>query len=549
MSEKDGPNNDFRKELNNLRNQLKTERINEVKQINDKTYEPISIEDSVRAKLRESKCYDDIIHTIKERLYLGKKSNTDFIKELKDLADESEFYEIHKYIPTLIVETYDKYQALFGIKGKSVNALIRVEKYIAHFFPDLVFNEVLDKQQNTKIGFGEDISTQTIWRKLMHEGVKTSVSEVNDIIKSDFLPRYHPFKEFFNALKWDGEDHIKKLCSYISTDDEEFFHQMLKKHLMRAVKCAIDDYYVNRFVFTLVSPIQELGKSTLIRFLNPFEKGMYYSEEPINAADKDAKIRLTQNFIYNLEELSSPSIKDIKAMKAIISQFNVTQRRAFRADDKTMARRCTFFGSTNESEFLIDDVNTRWLCFNIYDINFKYSTEIDVSQIYAQAKHLLEAGEEYELNRDEKNRRDNRNKSEFSYPDHSEASILIFVQKPELKAKHNFKSVHQIIHHIKEHLPNFAIHPRKLGQILKDNGFESSRARIDGRLVRGWHCEFISPDITRITIGEDTIPATKSGMNADDSAGTLDIYKTNFKKDADNFNVSDDEMNDFLNFE
>jgi hypothetical protein len=128
---------------------------------------------------------------------------------------------------------------------------------------------------------------------------------------------------------------------------------------------------------------------------------------------------------------------------------------------------------------------------------------------------------------------------------------LIFVQKPELKAKHNFKSVHQIIHHIKEHLPNFAIHPRKLGQILKDNCFDDSRARIDGRLVRGWHCEFINPDITRITIGEDTIPATKSGMNADDSAGTIDIYnkKTDYKKDTDNFENRDDEFDNYWNFE
>jgi predicted P-loop ATPase len=367
MSEGEGVNNELRKALNDARNQVKSEKINEVKQINDQNHEPIFIEDSVRAEFSRNQAYHDIIQAIKERVYLGKKPNTDFTKQLKELANDSDFYEVNKYIPTLIKETYEKYKALFAVKGKSTLPLVRVEKYIAHFFPDLVFNEVLDKQQNTKIGYGEDISTQTIWRRLMHEGVKTSVSEVNDIIKSDFLPRYHPFKEFFNALKWDGQDHIKKLCSYISTDDEEFFHQMLKKHLMRAVKCAIDDYYVNRFVFTLVSPIQELGKSTLIRFLNPFEKGMYYSEEPINAADKDAKIRLTQNFIYNLEELSSPSIKDIKAMKAIISQFNVTQRRAFRSDDKTMARRCTFFGSTNESEFLIDDVNTRWLCFNIYD--------------------------------------------------------------------------------------------------------------------------------------------------------------------------------------
>jgi predicted P-loop ATPase len=49
-------------------------------------------------------------------------------------------------------------------------------------------------------------------------------------------------------------------------------------------------------------------------------------------------------------------------------------------------------------EFLTDVTGTvRWLCFELIDINKKYSKEVSVTQLWAQAYALYQKGEEYNI--------------------------------------------------------------------------------------------------------------------------------------------------------
>lgn len=178
--------------------------------------------------------------------------------------------------------------------------------------------------------------------------------------------------------------------------------------LVRTIKCALDDNYANRTVLVLASETQSNGKSSFIRWLNPFGSHQYYAENPLED-NKDARIRTSETFIYNLEELATISKFEINRLKAIISQIGTRDRKPYGRQAENIVRRCSFFGSTNRTTFLTDDINTRWLCFEIKKINWNYTTEVEKLQVWAQAYDLYKSGYDCELTQKEGDLRDLRN--------------------------------------------------------------------------------------------------------------------------------------------
>ena len=53
-----------------------------------------------------------------------------------------------------------------------------------------------------------------------------------------------------------------------------------------------------------------------------------------------------------------------------------------------MYRTSSFCGSTNRSDFLTDETGSvRWIIFEVFEIDFNYSKEININQVWAQAYH------------------------------------------------------------------------------------------------------------------------------------------------------------------
>ena len=161
---------------------------------------------------------------------------------------------------------------------------------------------------------------------------------------------------------------------------------MLEKQFVRTIKCALEPEYYNRFAFIFQSREQEIGKSRLINFLNPFGTD-YFTDEQIKD-EKDSLISLTENFIYNLEEIDDMKKLGVGKLKAILAKKTVKQRLPYQRQKSKLFRCCSFFGSTNLTEFLTDDVNTRWLIFTVDKINWDIFHEINIHDLWAQAYAL-----------------------------------------------------------------------------------------------------------------------------------------------------------------
>lgn len=375
---------------------------------------------------------------------------------------------------------------------------VKIEHFINQHY-DFIYNEI-SNQVLMKLKLSTDwemANEYTLYRFLQHSGFdKAKIDHVRNLLGSNFVRIYNPFQEYFKTLpEWDGQDHIEKLASYLKTDDDEFFKIQFKKALVRSIACSLDGI-VNRIVIVLVDTKQEIGKSYFIRWINPFGK-LYYTDESIQDTNtKDASASLSENFIYNLEELEELKTKELAKMKAVVSKYMVKVRRPYAKQAESIPRRCNFWASTNKSQFLTDDRNTRWLCFNVDSIDWGYTKEIDKTKLWSQAWALYKSGFDYELTKDEKIKRDERNQ-EFETVNIEEDLILkhfVPVEPNDIGSSFMLNSdiLSEVMTFAKGSL-KFA-NSINISKLLKKHGFKQIETRVNGKKIRGFWIRLRSTD-------------------------------------------------------
>ncbi len=289
-------------------------------------------------------------------------------------------------------------------KEKSENKygkFVIVEKYINEHY-DLRFNEVsgdIEYKQKNENKYRQ-LNENNLYRELRINNISFSQSDLMAILRSDFVPTYNPFQNYFENLPaWDEKtDHIQKLCDYITVTDPKRLNTHFKKMLVRCVACALG-YAFNKHLFLLMGR-QHDGKTTFIRWLCPPKLESYYSEN--FSTDKDGLFRMSDNFIINLDELATLEKFEINKLKNMLSTHTVKGRRPYDRKDTKNIRRANFFGSTNKEEFLNDETGSvRWLCFIVSKIDFNYKNDNDIDAIWAQAYSLLKNNYKYELTAEE----------------------------------------------------------------------------------------------------------------------------------------------------
>ena len=285
-------------------------------------------------------------------------------------------------------------------------AIVKVIEYFRNnydFRRNVVTNDIEYKRKDQQDY--TEINENNLYIELRKDGgIRASISDVMVFLGSDYIERYNPFETYFDSISdlYDPElhgDYIKLFAEYVKAKYQERFNLQLKKWMVRAVICALVPDYFNKQAFILVSEQQNTGKTTFSRFLVPKVLKRYFIENI--SIDKDSLIALSSNFIGILDELSTLSKFEINALKSVMSKLLVNVRHPYERRAKMTPRRISFFGSTNMTEFLTDDANVRWLCFEIESIDWKYRENIDIDIVWSQAYQLWKTGFKYEMTREE----------------------------------------------------------------------------------------------------------------------------------------------------
>lgn len=256
---------------------------------------------------------------------------------------------------------------------------------------------------------------------------------------------FHPVKRYLEALKYDGKDHIAALASYIKdahdpiayTDgaSRTVIHAWLYRWLIGAVARVYEEAQ-NPMI--ILAGKQGDGKSTLVKWLGrvkPIED--MYCEEQLNLDDPDHNRNLASVWVWEASEFGKTMRRaDRETLKNFITKHRVRFRVPYAKHPVTVPTITSFIGTVNpEGDGLLTDPtgNRRFQMVDITSIDWRYSVDLDVNQVWAQALHLYRNGEQWTLTEEEKQQREKNNEAHMRADTVEDAMLHMFDIDP-LKA-------------------------------------------------------------------------------------------------------------------
>lgn len=273
---------------------------------------------------------------------------------------------------------------------------------------------------------GKDYNT--IFVDLQMAGISCYQNFLRAVIDSNYAKEFNPYTDYLYALPpWDGTDYIAQLADTLTTENRELWQKGFKRWIVGLVACALSDEDMNQLVIILYSE-QGKGKSSWIRRLLPPEWKEYFYNGIIDPSNKDDARLLATRIIINMEEFEGVKPGELAALKRIIAQDNVTQRKAYDIEAFTLPRHCSFIASTNNRQCLQDiGGNRRFLPITITGID--YHTPVNHPGIYAQALALLKDGFRYWYEGEEIEQL-NKHNERHRMKDPVEENLFVFFRKP-----------------------------------------------------------------------------------------------------------------------
>ena len=273
---------------------------------------------------------------------------------------------------------------------------------------------------------GKDYNTMFV--DLQMAGISCYQNFLRAVIDSNYAKEFNPYTDYLYALPpWDGTDYIAQLADTLTTENRELWQKGFKRWIVGLVACALSDEDMNQLVIILYSE-QGKGKSSWIRRLLPPEWKEYFYNGIIDPSNKDDARLLATRIIINMEEFEGVKPGELAALKRIIAQDNVTQRKAYDIEAFTLPRHCSFIASTNNRQCLQDiGGNRRFLPITITGID--YHTPVNHPGIYAQALSLLKDGFRYWYEGEEIEQL-NKHNERHRMKDPVEENLFVFFRKP-----------------------------------------------------------------------------------------------------------------------
>lgn len=229
----------------------------------------------------------------------------------------------------------------------------------------------------------------------------TNASKIEDaVVHVTMKNSYHPIKDYLTSLTWDGEERLDTmLVDYMGADDNDYVRAITRKTFTAAVARVYEPGIKFDYMLTLVGA-QGIGKSTLFAKM----AGEHFSDSITNPGSKDAYEQLQGVWISEIAELAALKNAEVEVIKNFISKTHDRFRVAYGKRTENFPRQGILVGSTNESTFLKDKTgNRRFWAVEVYEPKVSIHDELTqdlVDQLWAEAKHRYDAGEELYLSKE-----------------------------------------------------------------------------------------------------------------------------------------------------
>ena len=213
--------------------------------------------------------------------------------------------------------------------------------------------------------------------------------------------KFNDVQKFLKGLKWDGVKRVETLLSdYLGAEDNIYTRAVIKKTLCAAVSRAMNDFVKFDYMPILTGP-QGIGKSTFLRVLGKD----WFSDSLTTFEGKDAAELIQGIWIVEVGELTAMNRQETNAVKQFLSKVDDIYRAPYGRRTSRYPRRCVFFGTSNESEFLKDQTGNRRFWPVDVGVNEPQKSiwddlPLEVDQIWAEAYMYYVLGEPLYLSKD-----------------------------------------------------------------------------------------------------------------------------------------------------
>jgi len=252
-----------------------------------------------------------------------------------------------------------------------------IEKTEGEYINDMDLSDISIAANDYKLGCSKDL--------------------LNDVVnKIGRENGYDPLKSSLEAVVWDGKSRFNDLLGTltfpeeVTQEDLKLYEIFLRKWLIGVVTRIYKPGSENNMLVFVGA--QGAGKTRWFRRLaQPYPQG--FIEAHINTDDKDSHLNLLKYFIWSVSELDTVTwSKDVGAIKDFITKSEVRARPAYGRHEVIGSAITSFCASVNSRDFLYDTTgNRRYLIMLVESVNANHT--VDIGQVFAEAKVLMEQGE------------------------------------------------------------------------------------------------------------------------------------------------------------
>ena len=312
------------------------------------------------------------------------------------VAEQENYREKHKIKPLKSVPE-DTLQAMkteiflnsnFDLRK---NLLTGVAEYREKFSDDQRFRPLTEEVRNDMTLRATEL------------GLKAWDRNVNRFIDSTRIEQYDPVNTWLDHLPaWDGHDYIAELAKRVPTS-QPHWEKYLRYWLIGMVAQwrESDKQLTGNALTPLLIGRQGCGKTRFCKIILPPELRDYYNDKLNFKNEFDLNIALTSFALINIDEFDKTTNSQQIVLKYLLSSSDVKFRPPYGKTIKLYRRYTSFIGTTNQMKPLVDPTGSRrFVCVGV-EGNIDFSDTLYHEQLFAQALHLFNKGEQFWLNDDE----------------------------------------------------------------------------------------------------------------------------------------------------
>ena len=327
----------------------------------------------------------------------------------------------------------------------------------------------------------------SLWAE-MSTVTRVNKQDLYNIIESDYVPSFNPFKDYFERLpqnSTDGTDgeakhaihELAKTVHVKGGEEEQIrWEYYLRKWLVAMVASWLSNDTVNNVILVLIGE-QGAFKTTWFNYLLPPElKQYFYTKTNANRMSKDDLLTLAQYALVCCEELDTMRPSELNQLKAVVTMPSIDERAAYARYHEHRHHIASFCGTGNNPQFLSDPTgNRRWLPFEVESILSPREHPFDYEAIYAEAYALYKSGFKYWFAKEEIQELNKHNKT-FETPHLEKELVDLYFRKPGPDESGEFMSVARALQMVSASISQ-KLSSVNVGRAFVELGFERVRTR------------------------------------------------------------------------